>query len=117
MRLVARSFPSALPGACALSGRGRARVNAARPHAHLRAPPKFHPRVRLSLSSRGSRHEALVTRAIVRWGAMGRDGARWGGCAHRFTARPLQTMRPSGHASTRLVAHHTSQQHELSTRA
>ena len=36
-------LPSAPPGACALSGRGRARVNAAQPHADLRAPPKFHP--------------------------------------------------------------------------
>ena len=81
------------------------------------APPIPPPRVPVALATRrspqGSRQRA------VRWGAMGRGGARWGGCAlaHRFTARPPQTMRPSGHASTCLVARHTCQHYELSTRA
>ena len=96
-------------------GAGRARVIAAGPHADYRPRPHFHPRAHLSLSPRGARHKALATWA-VRWGAMGRGGARWGGCAraHRFTARPPQTMRPSGHASTRLVARHTCQHYDCS---
>ena len=111
----ARSIPRA-PGACALMGSGavaRQRRAAARPLAC--APPIPPPRAAVALvtrlSSRGSRHEGHCE--------VGRDGARarWGGCAHRFTARPLQTMRPSGHASTCLVARHTSQHNELSTRA
>ena len=92
----ARSIPRA-PARCVRShGAGRSRVNAARPHAHLRAPPKFHPRVRLSLSSRGSRHEALVTRAIVRWGAMGRGRGGVGA----LTGSPLAPSKPCGQAAT-----------------
>ena len=98
-------------------GGGRAK-SAARPLADCHPRPPFHPRAHLSLSSRGSRHEGHDGRN-PRWGEVGRGGARWGGCARarRLTARPPQTMRPSGHASTCLVTRHTSQHYELSTRA